>query len=241
MASFTRLLAAVCDVDPVQQGKTDMLAPILWIFAIGGSIGVMLVTAAAEMHGVHLLLATLIASGIAACGIRDVVTSDEQQSDVTGRAAIITRYMSVMWGWSAVSVLAIYDLVLQWDGWYVAFLLLALAAILCSFVSSILRREAQTPDGDVRLVGLVNVVARSQFVLACLVLGALLGGGRFVNEFSSAAAWAGINLCVSSAMGFAVLTGFVIATCPQPSGLTAVGGDNHARIADAASGEPAHG
>jgi hypothetical protein len=196
-----------------------MLAPIIWILSMGFSIGTMLVTAAAELHGLHLMFATLITSGIAACCIRDVATASADNTSVTGRASIVTRYMSVLWAWSAVAVLAIYDLVLQWDGWYVAFLFLAISAAVFSFVSSILRREAETPDGDARLVSLVNVAARVQFVLACLALGALLAGSTYSDQLGNPTAWAGVNLCISSATAFAVLTGFVIATCPQPSGL----------------------
>ena len=196
-----------------------MLAPILWILAIGFGIGAMVVTAAADLHSLHLTLSTLISSAIAACGIRDVYTSAEDADSVTGRAAIVTRFMGVLWAWSALVTVVTYGLVLRWDSWYVAFILLSSGSGLCLFVSSILKREAATEDGDARLVGIVNIVARAQFVLACLALGALMAGGKSpVQSLGEPGAWAGLNLFISTAMGFAVLNGFVIATCPEKVG-----------------------
>lgn len=196
-----------------------MLAPIIWILAIGFGIGAMVVTAAADMQSLHMTLATLIGSSIAACGIRDVYMSSEESNSVTARAAIVTRFMGVLWAWSALVTVVTYGLVLHWDSWYIAFILLMSGSGLCLFVSSILQREAATEDGDARLVGIVNIVARAQFVLACLALGALMAGGRSpVQSFGEPGAWAGLNLFISTAMGFAVLNGFVIATCPEKVG-----------------------
>jgi hypothetical protein len=200
-----------------------MLAPIIWILAIGFGIGAMVVTAAADMHGLHMTLATLISSSIAACGIRDVFMSSEAADSVTARAAIVTRFMGVLWAWSALATAVTYGLmVLRWDSWYVAFVLLMCGAGLCLFVGSILRREAGTADGDSRLVGIVNIVARAQFVSACLAIGALIAGGKLTAQsLGEPGAWAGLNLCISTAMGFAVLNGFVIATCPEKVGTAA--------------------
>jgi hypothetical protein len=192
-----------------------MLAMVIWIVAIGVSLGLMLVTAAADMDGLHLMLASLITSCIAACGIRDVFKFEEDRNCPTGRAAILSRYIGVMWAWSAIAILITYDLVLSWDGWYIAFLILSIGAAASLFVSSILKREATTRDGDLRLVGMVDVVARAQFVISCLALGALLAGGKFSNVAGGDAAWASVNICISAAMGFAVLNGCAIATCPQ--------------------------
>jgi hypothetical protein len=215
------MLGAVCDVRiPIRdvgnsnEGGNLMVAMVIWIVAIGISLGMMLMTAAADMNAMHLMLATLITSCIAACGVRDVFKSEEDNGCATGRAAILTRYIGVMWAWSAVAILITYDLVLQWDGWYAAFLFLSIGSAGSLFISSILRREAKTSEGDVRLVGLVNVMARAQFVIACLVLGMLFAGGNFADQLGSASAWASINICISTAMGFAVLNGCAIATCP---------------------------
>jgi hypothetical protein len=224
---FKRVFAGACHFHSLAQG-TFMLAPIIWTLAIGFGIGAMVITAAADMHSLHMTLATLISSSIAACGIRDVYASSEQASSVTGRAAIVTRFMGVLWAWSALVTVVTYGLVLNWDSWYVAFILLISGAGLCLFVSSILQREANTADGDVRLVGIVNIVARAQFVLACLALGALMAGAKLpVQSLGEPGAWAGLNLFISTAMGFAVLNGFVIATCPEKTGAT---GDQTAAV-----------
>jgi hypothetical protein len=208
---------ATCKPAGLAKGM-HMLAAIIWTLAIGFSVGALLVTAAADMQSTHLTLSTLVASSIAACGIRDVFISAEQVSTHTGRAAIVTRYMGVLWAWSALVTVVTYGLVLVWDAWYMTFVLLVSGAGLCLFVNAILRREAKTVDGDVRLVGIVNIVARVQFVLACLAIGALIASGRMhTNILGSPGAWAGLNICLSTAAGFAVLNGFVIATCPERS------------------------
>jgi hypothetical protein len=113
-----------------------------------------------------------------------------------------------------VAIFITYELVLDWNGWTTAFGFLSIGAVGSLFISSILRREAQTPEGDARMVGLVNIVARAQFVIACIVLGALFAGGNFTEQVGHAASWASINICMSTAIGFAILNGCAIATCP---------------------------
>jgi hypothetical protein len=190
-----------------------MLQIGIWIFGIAIAVSVMILTVAAEMYALQAALSVVIASCIAASAMRDHQLKLEAGADPGRLAAVIIRYMGVLWAWAAVAIAVTYGLLLVWaTSWIGVFVLLVVGAGLCLLVANMLDRDAEAGKTDERLVNFVSAVAKLQFILTVFLVGMLLLMSRFGIDSFAGNKWPAVNVLLSTAVGLSVIAGYTLLT-----------------------------
>jgi hypothetical protein len=164
-----------------------------------------------DLRGTHFVLGVSIAALIGLAAVSAHRSSAEQGGGDGRRAAILARYMGLVWAWAAIAVFITYALIMvraaDWPGVVV---LATIGSGICVFVSDVLERDANNGTADRRIIDLVGQLAKVQFVAACLVIGGVLKWGG-LSLSARDPRWAAFNLLASTAIGIAGLSGYAIA------------------------------
>lgn len=183
---------------------------VFWMLGIAFSAGAMVLTVALAAHLAQFALAAIIVTFIAISAIRDYSALDGEHP--SRRAAVLARYMGMLWCWAAMSISLIYGFLMQWSAWYGVFFVLVMGAGLCLFIANVLERDAAEDALDSRMIGLVNLIAKIQFGATCVAVGGLVAFGKLsVDAFGGDAKWAAVNILLCMGLALAGLSGFAIA------------------------------
>ena len=183
---------------------------VFWMLGISFSAGAMVFTVALNAHLAEFALAAIIVTFIAISAVRDYAALDGEHP--SRRAAVLARYMGMLWCWAAMSVSLIYGFVMQWSAWYGVFFVLVMGAGLCLFIANVLERDAAEDAVDSRIIGLVELIAKIQFGATCVAVGGLVAFGKLsVDAFGGDAKWAAVNILLCMGLALAGLSGFAIA------------------------------
>ena len=189
---------------------------VFWMLGIAFSAGAMVFTVALGAHLAQFALAAIIATFIAISAVRDYAALDGDH--VSRRAAVLVRYMGMLWCWAAMSVSLIYGFLMQWSAWYGVFFVLVMGSGLCLFIANVLERDANAGALDSRIIGFVDVIAKVQFGATCIAVGGLIAFGKLsVAAFGGDAKWAAVNILLCMGLALAGLSGFAIATGSRAS------------------------
>lgn len=186
-----------------------MAATIVWLVSIAIAAIAMVLTAAAEHRALHLTIAAIVSVVMIALCARDFRAAVERGDGEAVRAAIIARYMGILWAWSAICLALTYVLILVWSTWGGSFIISALASGLYIFLAGALEREG----GD-RWCGPASMLNCAAFVLSTIVLGAIPVLVGFAGVASGPGDWAAINLLNTTMGGVAFVSGLSIASLP---------------------------
>lgn len=190
-----------------------MLEISIWTFGVAIAVSAMLITVAMEFYSLQFALGAVIATFISISALRDhrEATSIDNPN-LSHLSAIIVRHMGILWAWAAVSICAIYGMLMVWtETWVPLFILLVLGAGTCLFVANILERDAQAGKTDDKVINFVGQIAKIQFVLTCLLIGGLLAAGKLgASTFSEENKWPAVNILLCTAIGLAVVSGFTL-------------------------------
>jgi hypothetical protein len=188
-----------------------MASMVIWVVGMAIALSGLLLAAAANAHGLHVLLAALVSVFVALSAIKEHRAAQRNGASEATLAAIAARYIGLLWCWSAVTVCATYLLVLQWAAWWGVFMLLTLGTVLAMFISFILRREAEGVTVDSTMMTIVRVLYKVQFAWTCVALGAAFSTGKFgIGGLAAATGWAGVSVTAAAALGVAMVAGHVI-------------------------------
>jgi hypothetical protein len=196
----------------------------LWVFGTAFAVAIMIVTVAMGYHAGQFALSLIVTMFIAVSAMRHFSVFRAAGTHPSLQAAVIIRYMGMVWAWGAVGLIAIYQFLLTWDAWLASFVLLLTGALALLFVGKILDRDALENNDDPRVLELVRLVAKGQFVLTCIALGGLLAYGKFsAAAFAGDDAWAAMNILLTTALGLALMSGYylVFVGMPDPPEATA--------------------
>jgi hypothetical protein len=182
---------------------------VFWMLCIAFSAGAMVFSVALDAHLFQFALAAIIATFITISAIRDFHVAESEAP--SHRAAILIRHMGMLWCWAAMSMTLIYTFLLDWNAWRGVFFVVVLGAGLCLFIANVLDRDAAEDAHDARMVGIVDKIAKIQFLATCIAIGGLIAYGKLsVDAFGGQAKWAAVNIMLCMGMALAGLSGFTM-------------------------------
>jgi positive regulator of sigma E activity len=153
---------------------------------------------------------------IAVSGMRHAAVFRRADAHPSLHAAVLVRYMGMIWAWAAMTMLAIYQFLLEWPLWLGAFILLLCGALSLLFVAKVLDRDAMDMNDDPRILRLVTGITRAQFGLTCIALGGLLATGKLsVSAYGVGPAWAAVNILIATALALAIMSGYLMTFAEQ--------------------------
>ncbi len=206
-----------------------MISMMIWVIALAGSIGAVCLTVALDAHSAHLGATALVSFGIVAAAVHEHRSAELAGASATSKAAISTRYLGLLWAWSAISAYVVYAFLLDWNYWMPVIVSMFLACGLCLFVAWILDRDGAADASLGSSALLVMLITRGQFALGGLLLGfAISACGK--PELGGMHRWVALNLVMCTAAALLTLTGYLIIsettatsrTTPAAAGDTAV-------------------
>lgn len=186
-----------------------MSSTIVSVASITMAAIAMVLTAAAEHRALHLAIAAIVTVVMIALCARDFRAAVERGDGEAVQAAVVARYMGILWAWSAICLALTYVLILVWSSWGGAFILSSLASGLYIFLARILERE-----GGERWLGPASLLNCAAFVLSTIVLGAIPVLVGYAGLASAPGDWAAINLMNTTMGGVAFVSGLSLASLP---------------------------
>lgn len=186
-----------------------MSATIVWIASIAMAAIAMVLTAASEHRGLHLVIASIVAVVMIALCARDFRAAVERGEGQAVQAAVVARYMGILWAWSAICLALTYVLILVWSSWGGSFIVSALVSGLYIFLARFLERE-----GGERWLGLASMLNCAAFGLSTVALGAIPVLVGYAGLAAGPGDWAAINLMITTMGGVAFVSGLSIASLP---------------------------
>jgi hypothetical protein len=189
-----------------------MSSIMFWMLGISFAAAAMVLTAAMELYGLQTLLSMVIAGFIVLAAIRDHRSLIALNGFAAHAYATLVRHMGMLYAWAAVSIALVYALLIQWDFWFIAFLLMGLGATLCLFLANILMRDLTGDGVDRNVTDLVRSIAKAQFAATCVAFGGLLTFGTLSpSAFGGEAKWVAVNIMLCAAFALAALSGYIVA------------------------------
>lgn len=200
-------------------GHVSMVA---WILAIGVSVAVLVISAAARPGDVTMAYAHLaIAAGtnilFALMAIRELTASAAAGEPRATLAAKSARSMGLVWTWAALVIFVTYGTgVLSWKEWPAHVVGLVAVGGLCLAISNILSKSSNAGGHDETMLTMARFVALAQLVgMIVLMIGFLVDGQmkRFlVERFTD---WPAKNVMFFGAMALAAISGAALKLIPS--------------------------
>jgi hypothetical protein len=204
-----------------------MAQMVLWVFGTTFALTLMIVCTAVDYKWAQLGLSTVVAAAMVVTAIRHFTIYRAAQTHPGVQAAVVTRYMGLLWAWATVSLVLLYVCLLN-IGLMIGSLLIMTfgSALTLLLISKILDRDAIDAEVDPNTMLLVRLIARMQFVATCVAIGALIAYGKLSSGVSGdAVIWAAVNVLLTTAIALASLSAFYLAfvdSAPQPSASSTV-------------------
>ncbi len=189
-----------------------MAQMVFWMLGITIAVSAMVIAAAMEGRAAHLALGLVIVVFITLSAVMAHRSATDEGKDAPRLAAILARFMGMLWAWAAIAVFITYAFILvQSQDWPGVVVVLTLGSGMCLFISNILERDAEGGQSDPKVVNFVLLIAKVQLGACCVALGGLLAYSRFVMGGPDPR-WAAVNLLLCTTLGLAALSGYTIAT-----------------------------
>lgn len=154
-----------------------MISMLIWIFGIGISVSIMIVTAATAMPLANMAVAAIVSSAIALLAIRENRAMHAAGAHPSAVAASTARHMGLVWCWGALVLFAVYYFILKWSEWLPFFLAFAAAGVLCLLISTTLARDAAAGREDPSMSKIARILTQVQLVgMVIAVIGLLVDG-----------------------------------------------------------------
>lgn len=193
-----------------RNGGQTMSSTIIWILSITMAASALVLTAATEHSALHLALSGIVATVIVALAAREYRAAIEKSGSAVAPLAVVSRYMGMLWAWSAICTFLTYTLIMVWSTWSGAFIVSALCAGLCLVVAGLAERD----DGATKWTSVLATFNSIVFGASTIALGAipvLIGYAGFASGKSD---WAAVNIMLTTIGGLAFLSGLTIALKP---------------------------
>ena len=188
-----------------------MLSMIIWVFAITGSLSVVSLAVAFNAQMLHLVATAVVSLSIMAMAISEHRSADLAGQSESHLAAVASRYIGILWAWSAVSAYVVYGFLLAWPLWLGAVIGMSLLSVVFLFVAFILDREALSSGPDASISALLHLLTKAQFVIGTVLFGTMVAlRSHPALTLGGAEAWVAVNLFLCSAAALMTLTGYLI-------------------------------
>ena len=187
-----------------------MLSMMIWVFALAGSIAAVCISVAMDSHGAHLTATAIIGFGIVAAAVNEHRAAEVAGASIYSLAATASRYMGLLWAWSALSAFVVYALLLEWPYWMPMVVAMFVGCGVCLFVALILDREAVAEKPDAWANTLVSVMGKGQFAVSAILLGTAISMSRASDVVLGTHRWVALNLILCTSAALLSFTGYLI-------------------------------
>ena len=188
-----------------------MISMLIWLFGIAGSVSVVSLAVAFDAQSLHLAATAVVSLAIVATAVNDHRAAQMAGSSKFHLAAIASRYMGILWAWSALSAYVVYGFLLTWVLWLDAVVAMSVLCIAFLFVAMMLDREALAEAPDAAANTLVGNLAKAQFGIGAVLFGAMVALRSHPALFiGGPQQWVALNLFLCSAAALMTLTGYLI-------------------------------
>jgi len=187
-----------------------------WLWAASLTLGVaaVVLSAAAGMPGLHMVLTALAGLGFAAMAIlerRRLVAAGSSEPAVASATA---SAMGVVWGWAALSLLLTYVFVLTWGEWWQYVLGAGVIAFLCFFFAATLARDAKEGREDATMLSLARYLALGQLVGMIIAMIGLIADAKMPRD-PQEPDWAASALFFFGAASLAAISAYALRRSPS--------------------------
>ncbi len=201
-----------------------MISMVIWVLALAASISGVCIAVAMEAQTAHLIATAAASFAMVAAAVHEHKSADLAAKSAYSLAATASRYMGLLWCWNAISMFVAYSFVLDWP--YAMSVVLGMFAGCgaCLIVALILDREAQSSAPDQRTLHLAAAMAKAQFALAAVLIGAMVAARHASQvELGGAHRWVALNAILCTAAALLTLTGYLIMNRSQHAAADAAG------------------
>lgn len=188
-------------------GGSPMSTLTAWMIALTLSICAIIITAAMNAPGLHMIASGVVSVGLALTAIRehnDLQAVHASKSEVGSSTA---RNTGLVWAWGALGIFVTYTFILpqRWPEWWQFFLGFAIAAVASIVFSNMLQRDtaAGRVDDNVMKVGRALVMLQLVGVIAGII--SMLFDGKFPRSLDYPD-WAACNIFFFGALAIAAIS-----------------------------------
>lgn len=184
-----------------------MLSLVGWLFGLVLAAGATVLTAALVDPKLHIAACALVSLAIVLLAFRDHQQLINSGAPTSAKASSTARYLGLVWGWGALSVIAIYLFVLEkvWSEWWQFFIGFAFAAVASIGFAMLLDRDRAAGRSDPILVKVGRILAYVQIVGMTVGIISLFVDKKFPRDVTYAD-WAGNNILFFGALAIAAIS-----------------------------------
>lgn len=198
-------------------GEGDGMPALLVMLAVGGSVVLLVLTAAwrsvdVSMAYAHAAVAAAMALALAATAIQECRRLLNAGSPASKIASSNAWYMGLVWSWGALALFVTYATgVLTWKEWWQFFLAFVLAAGLSVSFALALKRDAAAGREDAAMLRMARYVAIVQLAgMALTMLGLVIDGKMVRYANPRYADWAANNVFFFGALAIALISAYAL-------------------------------
>lgn len=189
---------------------------VFWMLAVAFSVMFLVVSAAGgssdpQMVYVHMSIAALVAVVFALISVRDTRQLIREGAPRNAVYASTIRFMGLLWTWGALALVITYGTgILNWPNWMPFFVAFFVAAGLCMFISSTLRRDLDRGEADDRILQVGGYLTATQLVaMVSAVIAISLSGSASIGSAGSDI-WAANQVFLFGALGLAAMSAYTL-------------------------------
>jgi hypothetical protein len=190
---------------------------ILWMFMIAVNVALLVITAAAKAGDVrmayaHMIVAAVICGLFALAAMRDtrrLIGADASRAAIAAKSA---QYMTYVWAWGALGLIASYGFgVVSWREWWHFFLAFAVAGAAAMFFVNLLQRDAVAGKTDKAILKISRYLAGFQFFgMLAVVLGLIIDGKMTRFLIPRHGDWAANNIFFFGALALMAISAYAL-------------------------------
>lgn len=184
-----------------------MLSLVGWIFGLAVAVCATVLAAAAKEPNLHIAACAIVALVLAVTAVWDHQRLINSGAPTSAIASSTARYLGLVWAWGALSILAIYLVILdeRWAEWWQFFLGFAFAAIASIAFATLLDRDRAAGRSDPVIVKAGRILAQVQLVGMVIGIISLFVDNKFPRDIAHAD-WAGCNILFFGALAIAAIS-----------------------------------
>ena len=178
-----------------------------WMIALTISICAIILSAAVNSPGLHMLASGVVSVAFALTAIaehRALTAAGASRSEIGSSTA---RHVGLVWAWGALGLLLTYGAILEnlWPEWKQFFFGFAIAATASLIFSNMLNRDRQLghDDNSVMTVGKILVAMQLLFMIGGII--SMFIDGKFPRDVSKPD-WAACNIFFFGALAIAAIS-----------------------------------
>ena len=178
-----------------------------WMIALTLSICVIVLTAAVNSSGLHMLASGVVSVAFALTAISEHRTLSQAGATRSEIGSSTARNAGLVWAWGALGILVTYGAILQnrWHEWPQFFVGFAMAAAASLVFSNMLNRDSEAGKVDNSVMSIGKALVALQLVCVVIAIISMFIDGKFPRPVTYPD-WAACNIFFFGALAIAAIS-----------------------------------